>query len=495
MKTLNRIKLWVLGFVLVASAASCDKTLDINKDPNNPSTSNPDLVLPSAQVGLGIALGNQWNYIGSMWGQYWTGGTVVSTAPLDLHTMVNQDVNASWTSAYARALADLKFLEKSGQPKYAGISKIMQAYTFQMLTDLFGDIPFEEAIQGAIEDGANLSPKYNTSEEVYAALIPLLDEGIELINTEGPGVVSPGSEDLIYGGDLAKWEAFANTLKLKVLVRQSTVSTTALDAALALINSGAQFIDESNGASIFFAGTSLGNSNPLWLRFDSRTATRMYYRASQASIDVLRDLGDSRIDGIYRRPGGNPANQHAGIIAGNANEPEYGTSSNNSFSEPNTTYVYGQRVPVFLLTPWESKFLQAEVLIRKNAGGDQALFEEGVKSSFNYFGRLSDADAYLTTLTYGESTTEKLKSLAIQKWISMNGIQMAEGWIETVRFDDATQTIFRGDKDAGAIFYSPTQNALGTNVYPSSFVYPTQEASLNPNAPARTTRDRRFWDN
>ena len=72
----------------------------------------------------------------------------------------------------------------------------------------------------------------------------------------------------------------------------------------------------------------------------------------------------------------------------------------------------------------------------------------------------------------------------------MNGLQMTEGWIESVRFDRAGNTIFKN------IFTSPSNNSLGAGVYPSSFVYPSSEINSNPNVPRnRVVTDRRFWDN
>jgi hypothetical protein len=161
------------------------------------------------------------------------------------------------------------------------------------------------------------------------------------------------------------------------------------------------------------------------------------------------------------------------------------------YSSPNPDYVFNATVPVFLISEWESYFLQAETLIRSGEDAT-ALFEAGVQASFDYYDLGADAPAYIATLGFDPSDPidDQLDILGIQKWIAFNGLQMAEGWLETLRFDRPGHNIFTGD-----IYTSPINNVLGSFVFPTSFIYPTQEVSLNPNTPARTVTDKRFWDN
>ncbi|CAF2943401.1 unnamed protein product [Rotaria sp. Silwood2] len=155
-------RLWIFALCISASIISCQKALDINVDPNNAPTATPALVLPASQVGMAITIGT-WNRIGSIWGQYWTGGQGVSTDNLEKYSMTGTDVETSWNQAYSKSLADMDFLVRSGQPVYAGMGKIMSAYLYQMLTDLFGPIPFSEALKGAPEDGSILAPTSEAS--------------------------------------------------------------------------------------------------------------------------------------------------------------------------------------------------------------------------------------------------------------------------------------------------------------------------------------------
>lgn len=472
-----------LIFTIVIITISCQKSLDINTDPNNASTATPKLVMPTAQFQLGTVVGGTWGFIGSMWAQYWTGGYGVSSSQLEYYNMVSSDVNGAWTRVYARSLNDLQFLIKSGEPVYGGIAKILQAYTFQMLCDLHGAIPMSQALKGAIEDGGIVTPKYDTEEEVYAALLPMIAAGITDINS-GTGL-APGAEDLIYGGDLAKWEIFANTLKLKILVRSGQYT-----AAKALMDAGTTFISSAaDECKLQFFETGQ-NTNPIYAQFTARVGVGMYYVGTQSSVDELVTLNDPRLTEIYT-PGTGLGGQE-GVFSGDINDnttlyPSGGT--NTRFNRPNTATVFNATVPVFFISSWESKFLQSEVLVR--TGGDgSVLFEEAVQASFDYYG--ISLGTYASDFNFSAQTADdQLDLIAVQKWIAMNSLQMAEGWLETLRFDRTGHKIFKE-----GIFTSPINNSLGTDGFPSSFVYPTQEISNNSaNVPAgRSVNSKRFWD-
>lgn len=483
---MNYIKLKFASIVVlvILSLSSCQKVLDINTDPNSLSSATPELVLPSAQVMMGSALGNQWNYVGAMWGQYWTGGYGVSSSPLEYYNMTTGDINLAWSTAYSRSLKDMTYLINSEQPRYSGVAKIMSAYLYQMLTDLHGNIPFSEALKGESIDGGIVAPKFDSEEDVYSALIPLIDDGVADLHKIGGAVQELGDEDLYYGGDLSKWIKFANTLKLKILVRSGQYS-----AAYSLMNTaGVSFIEDGDDAkmSYFESGK---NTNPIYARFMARTGVGMYYVAAWSSVKKLSQLSDPRKDLIYTMGTAGDSGVLSGDI--NSNTTAYPSGgANTRFSSPNTTHVFHPNTPVFFISSWESNFLRAEVLIRQGEDASTA-FEAAVQSSFNYYGAGS-ATAYVSTLGFsGASQDVQLNILAVQKWISMNGLQMAEGWLETLRFDRPGNQVF-----SGGIFTTPQLTTLGSGIFPSSFVYPSSEVNYNPNLPqGRTVKDKRFWDN
>ena len=97
----------------------------------------------------------------------------------------------------------------------------MQAYIFQVMTDLHGDIPFKDALKAG---KGIIAPAYNTQQEVYDGLITLVNDGIALIDEVTTN--HPGTDDFFYHGDMHQWKKFANTLKLKIYLRQVYVRST-----------------------------------------------------------------------------------------------------------------------------------------------------------------------------------------------------------------------------------------------------------------------------
>ncbi len=220
MKTyINKLQVVLLSaFVVLLS--SCD--LDINTDPNNPSKAAPQQLLPLAQVRIANSLGTGsiglsngtevWmhrNVQRSGFDQYGVTGTAFS-------------ITNAWDESYT-ALKDLQTVIAASNgtsgTKYAGIAKIMKAYIFSEMVDIWGDIPFSEA-----NKGAELPyPKFDDDATIYPELIKIIDDGIADLAKTDAGVFVNAS-DLIYGGNATKWRKFAKTLKLKLYTNMRLVS-------------------------------------------------------------------------------------------------------------------------------------------------------------------------------------------------------------------------------------------------------------------------------
>ena len=168
-------------------------------------------------------------------------------------------------------------------------------------------------------------------------------------------------------------------------------------------------------------------------------------------------------------------------------------------------YAYGEDKPVILMSPWEVWFLRAEADARYSTSDDaETAFSTAIALNFSYMELVVvdpvteeeeplDPTPYINSLDYASLTTldQKLDMIGIQKWISLNGTQEDEGWIETRRFDRPASRIF-----TDGIFQTPPLSALSPGTFPSSYLYPESERSLNPNAlPQRQITDAIFWDN
>ena len=482
----NKINIFLI--LLLTLSFSCNDSLEeVNIDPNTfPSAGDPQ-VLSSAIGFMGYIVETDLNYSNSfVWSQYYTWGIGVAIGNSERYVSAANDNNGYWQRAYANSLADLDYIDKkSNSSAYRGISKVLKAYIFQGLVDHFGDVPFTEALSGAIEDGSILSPNYDSAENVvYPALVTMLDDAISELSLAEQDVAE---DDFIYDGDISKWMKFANSLKLRVLMRTSEVSPQG-SAIQALINNGTFIESVDDMPFIPFTGAS-GDQNPMFAR--AEFGVGMFYFASNATLNVLQDLNDPRDEVFY-------TTATTGTFAGNLHGIDQGTIDDEDFTSPDTNYslaspyAYGESNSVILMSPWEVWFLRAEAAARYGTSDDETVaFENAIDLNFTYLGL--DGTSYISSLGYSSSAplNDKLDMIGVQKWISLNGTQEDEGWIEARRFDRPDSRLF-----TDGIWQTPPLSVLPDGEFPSAWLYPETERSLNPNAPAqRTITDNIFWDN
>ncbi|HEX5625588.1 MAG TPA: SusD/RagB family nutrient-binding outer membrane lipoprotein, partial [Saprospiraceae bacterium] len=413
-------------------------------------------------------------------------GPGVALGEQDQHLLSSSECNQLFDNLY-RANSNLNFIIGTTEKNYQGLAKIMMAYNFGVCADLFGDIPFTEALKG---DAATpiFSPNYdNAKTVVYPELEKLLVDGIQLL--DAVGFKHPGTDDLIYGGDLDKWKKLASSLLLKLYVRQGADGQAKLAA---LFSSPDQFITTNeDNALIQFVGTST-SSNPFWTEAKS-SALGNYLVATTTSIDYLAGTQDPRIDQFYNKA---VSGLHVGLRFGDieAQPASADFSKPNGAKLPDGGVIFSPTAPVILVSSWEVNLLLAEAVARGWIAGDaKALYDAAVKANFEYLGLdAASADTYLAGKG-AYDPANAIKSIALQKWVCMTGLQSVESWIETRRFDNSSNPIF---SSPGGIFVTPTKNGLGGNKFPSILPYPETEESLNKNFPGQHGLDAKvFWDN
>ncbi|GAA4236268.1 SusD/RagB family nutrient-binding outer membrane lipoprotein [Postechiella marina] len=484
----NKINIFLI--LLLTLGFSCNDSLEeVNVDPNTfPSAGDPQ-VLSSAIGFMGYIVETDLNYSESfLWSQYYTWGIGVSIGNEERYVAQPGDYNGYWQRAYANSLTDLNYITKnSNSAAYKGIASVLKAYLFQGLVDHFGDVPYTEALSGAIEDGSNLTPNYDSAETViYPDLVSLLDTALAELSLANANTV--GADDFIFKGDISKWIKFANSLKLRILMRTSEVSPQG-PAIQALINSGSFIESEDDMPFIPFSGNS-GDQNPMFARAESGVG--MFYFASNASLNLLESLSDPRAEVLYTKA-------TSGTFEGSLRGIDQGTIDDEPFTAPASDYsmaseyAYSETKPVILMSPWEVWFLRAEADARYSTSDDaETAFNTAIELNFDYMD-VADAATYVTSLDFAGAATldDQLDLIGIQKWISLNGTQEDEGWIESRRFDRPASRIF-----TDGIFQTPPSSVLASGTFPSSWLYPESERSFNPNAlPQRTITDAIFWDN
>lgn len=508
------------GAILLGTG--CKKYLDVNTNPNVAQDVPVELLLPSAQVYLGSSLGVDLQVNGSFWAQYWTQSPASSQYKIyDQYAPTSSLYDRVWSLLYSSALSDLDQMEKKGiagnQRQYVGLAKVLKAYAFQLITDGWGDVPFSQALKGLPEDGGITAPAYDPQTSVYDGIAKLVQDGRALLaSADSIGLELNG--DLIYSGDLVKWQQFANTLELKIYLRLSEKDPVRAQAGVTHIMTtamgGAGFIDEASDAHINY-GSAAGNQNPLYSEMSALNKIQNIV-GSKTVIDSMNANTDLRVEVFF-----NPINTGAyvGIAQGN-----YTIASSTQVSIPNAATGADANTdesalaPVKFITSYESYFLQAEAAARGwGTGNAQSLFESGITASFASYSSAFDAlgevlvdspevplnaataaDAYINgnadagidpaywaQYPSGGTLQQKLRHIITQKWFSMTGNQGFEAWTEWRR---------TGYPD---FFTVSAQSTIGKTpaAFPHRFFYPDLEVQRNLNFPGqKLITDRVYWD-
>ncbi len=479
----NIIKL-LFFFILITS---CQENLDINDNPNTPVNVDKSFVLTAAQASLANGIGGQLTNLGGFLAQYHTQPPSASQyLNIDTYNMNIDFSDRLWNELWAGCLNDLNFvLKKSDEENDTGtylIATLLRVYTFQLLTDLYGDIPYSEALLGS----ENITPNPDAGSDVYTGIIAELDNAVAKYNNT-PVQSNVGAQDAIYNADMDEWIKFANTLKLKLYIRMaytSQANSTVVNSLLVEDN----FI--TTDAKFALYENAIDKANPFYdVQIDRLGDVNNI--ASNSLLQFLQTYADPRVDGIYRE---NSGGIHLGIDQGDRDN--YTTDVASDFSRPNIIATS----PVYLMTVAESNFLQAEALIRYSSGtGAKAKYDAGVLNSFLLYGQdAATANSFTTTggnyeYTSSGNVEDDIRQVIIQKWVSLAYVNSIEGFFETNR-TQYPETVALGDEDYTIGNFVASENSVLTGTQtPNTIFYPDTETSKNPNIVQKTSLTEKVW--
>ena len=487
---------------------SCEEELDINTDPNSPGEINTGLALASAEASLMTVMGGELTNYGGFFAQYHTQSPSASQYEnIDQYNLTTNYADRLWTELYAGCLNDLKYVEEQSiadeDHATALIATVLKAYTFQVLVDLFNDVPYTEALQGE----ANITPNPTPGMEIYLDLLTKIDAALAAHNADPADAASVGSQDLVYGGSMSDWVKFANSLKLKIYLRMaytSSANPAAVNALLAENN----FIDSDAKFGNF--GDALNQRNPFYEVQIVRLGDVNNIASNSLRLFYVEN-DDPRMEFVYRR---NSANAHASLPQGAG--PEFSNLGSN-YSRPRVN----PNTPVYLMSFAESNFLQAEGLVRYSGGaGAQGKYDDGVIASFatyqsDFQAYNPDTKAYTPIMTSGAANAAALALIApggayeyvpggveasvrqiiVQKWASLAYINNIEAYFETVR-TKYPEVVTEGTEDYAIGNRIPSRISIrDDNVTPSILFYPDDEVNRNPNINQHETLfDKVWWD-
>lgn len=453
LKSLSIIAFTALLFV------GCKKSfLDINKDPNQlTGTISPSFVFTNALTQT-VANMVDANELGSYYAGYWTQSSSYIYSTTTFAYQFN-NTNFNFYDPFFNNLEDYQYVinnaDAQKQPFFKGPAKVMKAMIYQQLVDLYGNVPFSEALKGA----GNLAPKFDDQKAIYEALIPLLDSAISDLKAN-PFTGSFGGADVALKGNTTTWIKFANSLKLRILIRQSRIpgrDAYILPQIQKILAEGTGFLGAGQDVGVnpgYLASDT--KQNPFYDRwgYSPSGATRSlgrYPRITKYLIDVLVAANDTfRLKRIAYPVGGEkksaPGTSVNPNIVANYKGVPFGAPSSYTAG---TVSPIGPEVitfgkfnnPLYLMLAAESQFLLAEAALRYPSAGfpktPQQYYEQGVRESFRVSGATDDqATALLTSnidMFDWTASTDKFKAIWLQKWIALVNFQGLEAWAEVRR--------------------------------------------------------------
>jgi hypothetical protein len=484
MKWNKIIGVLTIGAVFVFTG--CKKVLDINEDPNNPSVSQatPQLLFPAVQISAASAIGGELAIIGMLWSEYTTEDVSSSQyRNFDSYNVTSSDLSTDYNQLYTGTLNNLEIIlqqtRASGDWNYNLMATVMKVYTYQVLVDLYDQVPYTQALQGS----ANLQPKFDGGDSIYSSLLSILDSALNQ-NFNAATVTNPGGGDYFFGGDMSKWKSFAYTLKLKMFLRMVNAKPAEAQAGIkALYDANVEFLSED--ASITQWSVTPNKQNPFFAQNVYALNTPSNLKASVTFISWLRGNLDPRIVTYF----GTTA--PIGIDQGSylSTNPAYKTS---------TTFVQAATDPVQFISAPESYFMQAEARERYY-NGDQAqtLYNAGVTAAFDMYG--FDASGFIAPggrYEYPVTGTldDKIDAIITQKWASLPGSHALEAWFERNRtgFPKSSPVYSTDPGYVAGQFVVSAASVIG-NAYPKRIVFPDAERSRNKNTPAQIPITTAVW--
>jgi hypothetical protein len=453
-KKINMKKLLFLSLIVFVFGACTENISDYNADTKNPEVVPSSALIGNATVELFDFMAEPNVNVNNfrLYAQHWAQTTYPDESNYEL---VERNINGrAWNTLYATVLRDLQeakplieadeFLSDSEKSVQMAIIGTMEVFTYSLLVELFGDIPYSEAL-----DTENVTPVYDDAKTVYYDLISRLDAAINALNAP-----SGLGDEIIYGGDYAHWRKFANSLKLRMAVRIADYDEAKAKAmAEAAVADGVFESDADNFQITYYSGTP--NTNPLWEQLIQ--SGRSDFVAAGTFAEALNLVSDPRIPFFFKNNGPN----------GEAVGGVYGTG--NSFpanSQPGTK-LEDPTWPGKIMSYTEVLFLLADAAERGfNVGGEgKDFYHAGITNSILEWGGSQEmVDAYLAhpLVNWDTNPGTWKQKIAAQKWAALYDMGY-EAWT-TYRMYDFPELPNAADTDRPVIL---------------RYAYPVTEYTLN----------------
>ena len=429
----------MLGLVLISG---CKKLDEVNTNPNNPLSATPATQFLSSELLIGYSMGGDQSRFTSMWMQQITGVNRQAQS-YNVYVVGNADFDPAWGNFY-QGMTNLNDLiihaQAAGNNYYVGVSKILMAYTLGMSTDVWNNMPYSKAFQGV----ANLQPAFDNQQALYATMHQLCDDGIAALG-KSPGKLTPGTDDLIYGGNTANWIALAHGLKARFYLHTSKVNS----GDLAKCVTEANLANTAWGGDAYIPFGSTNNTAGPVFQFQQQRAGDIQVSSSYLA-NILISTSDPRLGAFM--------DTTQNIIG-----PFYGSMNSG----------------VQIMTQAEVEFILAEAAFRNGdlAGAATNSNAATISSVTNITGS-APTGAWLTSYASETAGTITLAKIIGQKYIAL--------YLNPEVFSDWRRTGLPAITEAAG---------ASTNGIPRRFFYAETETERNANTPrGLQLTDRVWWD-
>lgn len=445
---------------MLVGLAACNKFDDMNHDPSKSGTTQPEYLFTYGEKSAMdlIYAGTQNGSIGMLYAQFWTGDQANSSR----YALDEGSNNALWSGLYITVnnlqesirLNRLRQADVPAAKNQIACAWVLKAWIYQILADAYGNIPFSETNNLS----KTITPKYDDAATVYKQLTDTLQAQIALMDVTMPGFETG---DGIFNGDMVKWKKLANSLLLRIAMREVDVNADAQK----LIEAAAPNAMTSNSDNAEFKYLGV---DPNAFPYNNSQREIIQYYVSATVTDYMRTSNDPRLP-VYARPA---------TIPDTINGMRYGWSESDStrkaagyYSYPGSK-IYSASMPGILMQYSEVEFILAEAAARGFATGDaETHYNNGVKSSVSYWADTAAANNFLANVPYTAGDWKNV--IGTQKWLALYP-QGLQGWFERNRLDPKKPS---GD----SLFLAPYNSIEDGSVkfVPYRLSYPKSEQTLN----------------
>lgn len=475
--------------IFLLTVSSCEKGLtELNQNKTSPTTLDPVLILNTAILNASFPAKTLYFDIAIVQQIVTPNGGVLSGGNFNADYRGEQGLWGNYYTGVIKNTKDaiLKTKDLPARSNLYNMGRIFQAFAFMVLTDEYGDVPYSEG--GAAYTDQLFFPAYEAQSAIYPKIIQELTDASAALNATA--VVE--TADLLYGGNVAKWKKFANSLLLRAGMRLSKVDATKAKAIVQAAFAAGVITDNADNAYIRHDAN---YGNPLGGTLNGGEAANFYL--TKPFIDRLKNTNDPRLSAIAIRYVGATSGNGQTVAAGNTSAavqigmpigfdngtivPQAtadGLASFYDYSQADRARILKVTGPCFIVTASQTNLLLAEAAFRGwiTIGSAAQYFSDGIKAHMDQMA-VYDAgaavsaaarDAYIAATPLNAGT--ELEQINTQYWISsfLNGPELFANFRRS-GFPALTPNPYG----------QPTNPDVPNGTFIRRITYPTSEISVN----------------